>query len=61
MVSAISATALPDQSLVFDLAAERKLVVDVGDLVVGQVGDLLELGDAELVQLLLEIRRDRRR
>ncbi len=45
-----------DPVVVLDGAVELELLVEPGDLVVGEIGDLLELDQAELVQLLLELR-----
>ena len=47
-----------DPIVVLDGAVELELLVEPGDLVVGEIGDLLELDQAELVQLLLELGRD---
>src|SRR6185437_3647420 len=44
--------------LVLDHAVKRERLIDIGDLVVGEIGDLFELDHAELVQLLLELGRD---
>ena len=49
---------LADPVVLLDAAVELQRLVDVGDVVVGKVGDLLELDAVELAQAG---RRDRRR
>ena len=44
--------------VILDLAVELERLVDLGDVVVGEIGDLLELDQPELVQLRLELGRD---
>ena len=44
------ALGLADPVVLLDAAAERQRLVDVGDVIVGEVGDLLELDDAEAVE-----------
>ena len=58
VVSAIRATAFDVQSSFSIWPLRLKRLVEPGDLVVGEIGDLLELDKAELVQLGLELRRD---
>ena len=55
VVSAISSTDLATQSLFSMAPLSLSCLVDRGDLVVGEIGDLLELDQAELVQLVLEL------
>ena len=55
VVSAIRATAFAVQSSFSIRPSRLKRLVELGDLVVGEIGDLLELDEAELVQLGLEL------
>ena len=49
-----------DPIVILDGAVELEGFVELGDLVVTEIGDLLELDQAELVQLVLELLADAR-
>ena len=50
---------LPHPVFLLDAAAQRERLVDIGDVVVGEIGDLVELDDAEPVQLRRQVRAQR--